>query len=203
MAHTPGVINTPGTIVTTPGSVPPSNQPAQEPTPKGPSKHLQYATHFPIPQEEYCNHECNQRMVVLYGVGKARDESRHVFKKATKELQRLFSKKNCIDIVSGELGKKQKKKEKDREKEKDVDSSTNLEMIYTKFQKLSYYDQHAATWTCANAILEQFQSFSSGSSQYLPVVENIAFLFDLMENALNINGMISFAVQVCSVPVIF
>lgn len=36
------------------------------------SRHLQYVTHFPIPQEEQFTHECNQRTVVLFGVGKGK-----------------------------------------------------------------------------------------------------------------------------------
>ena len=58
----------------TPGSVPPASQSRQSqpdpPQPKRPSKHLYYATHFPIPQDETCTHEVNQRLITLYGVGK-------------------------------------------------------------------------------------------------------------------------------------
>lgn len=73
--------------------------------PKGPSRHMVYATHFPIPQDDCSSHEINQRMIVLYGVGKARDEARHMFKKISKEIVKLFSKRNCIDVTSGDLGK--------------------------------------------------------------------------------------------------
>ena len=96
----------------TPGGavVPPLHQ-SQEPShqqqqqSKRPVRHLQYATHLPIPQDDLSSHECNQRMVVLYGVGKARDEARHVVKKINKEIMKLFSKKNSIDISSGDIGK--------------------------------------------------------------------------------------------------
>ena len=80
----------------------PSHQPQQ---PKGPSRHMVYATHFPIPQDDCSVHEINQRMIVLYGVGKARDEARHMFKKISKEIVKLFSKRNCVDVTSGDLGK--------------------------------------------------------------------------------------------------
>lgn len=53
-------------------------------------KHLCYAMHFPIPQDEYGNHENNQRIVMLYGVGKARDEARHIVKKTTKVSRAEF-----------------------------------------------------------------------------------------------------------------
>lgn len=42
-----------------------------------------------------------QRYVLLYGVGKARDEARAAVKKLTKEICKLFSKKCSIDIAEG------------------------------------------------------------------------------------------------------
>lgn len=55
------------------------------------SRHLLYTTHFPLPQDETCSqHDCNQRHVLLYGVGRVRDEARHIVKKMTKEVSRKF-----------------------------------------------------------------------------------------------------------------
>ena len=69
----------------TPGSVPPASQSRQSapdpPQPKRPSKHLYYATHFPIPQDETCTHEVNQRLITLYGVGKVCTINVSVFEK--------------------------------------------------------------------------------------------------------------------------
>jgi mediator of RNA polymerase II transcription subunit 12 len=58
---------------------------------------------------------------VLYGVGSAREEARRSLKKTTKEIVKLFSKKNCIDVHSGEL-MKAKKKNKEKEGKGDVAS---------------------------------------------------------------------------------
>ncbi|XP_063430577.1 mediator of RNA polymerase II transcription subunit 12-like protein isoform X5 [Mytilus trossulus] len=168
-------------------------------TPKGPSRHMLYAQHFPIPQDEMSSHECNQRMTVLYGVGKARDEARHIVKKVTKETLRLFSKKNCIDVSSGDLGKNKKKKDKEIGEASSVQSATNFESIFegifNKFQKLSYYDQHVVTHSCVTAVLEQINGFVNENSDYLPLVENISFLIDLMEYSCNIYGLLEFSVQ--------
>lgn len=42
-----------------------------------PSRHLLYTTHFPLSQDDpFSQHDCNQRHVLLYGVGKIRDEAR-------------------------------------------------------------------------------------------------------------------------------
>jgi mediator of RNA polymerase II transcription subunit 12 len=52
------------------------------------------------------------------------------------------------------------------------------------------------TWQCAVQVQEMLNSFALGSSSYLPVQEHVAFLFDLMENALNIYGLIDMCIQV-------
>ncbi|XP_056005371.1 mediator of RNA polymerase II transcription subunit 12-like protein isoform X2 [Ostrea edulis] len=164
---------------------------------KGPSRHMLYAQHFPIPDDDSI-HECNQRIAVLYGVGKARDDAKHVVKKISKEVLKMFSKKNCVDISSGELGRVKKRKEKEA-----IDSMSNVstnfenvfEGIFNKFQKLSYHDQHAVTAQCKNLVLEEIRNFTACSSFYLPLVENVSYLFDLMEYSLNIHGLLDFSVQ--------
>lgn len=78
-------------------------------------------------QEEGYSHECNQRMTTLYGVGKGRDEARHVLKKMSKEVMKLFSKKNSHDISDGSKNKKKR--------EKETEIATNYEAIFNKFQK--------------------------------------------------------------------
>ena len=167
--------------------------------PKGPSRHMLYATHFPLHQDELSNHECNQRLIVLFGVGKGRDNARHILKKVSKEILRLYSKKNCIDVSSGDLGKIKKKKEKEGEASVSVQMVGNLEVTFSKFQKLSYYDQHAVTAHCTSAVLEQICSFTNEKSSYLPQVENISYLFDLMEFSMDISNLLEFSIQVSRV----
>lgn len=65
------------------------------------SRHLLYTTHFPLPMEEWTTHEINQRSVLLFGVGRTRDEARHLVKKINKEVTRLFNKKFSIDVAEG------------------------------------------------------------------------------------------------------
>ncbi|CAG5131136.1 unnamed protein product, partial [Candidula unifasciata] len=177
---------------------------AQPPVPKGPSRHMVYATHFPIPQDDCSSHEINQRMIVLYGVGKARDDARHMFKKISKEIVKLFGKRNCIDVTSGDLGKVKKKKEKEaKEGEVTVTPSMsntaiatpNFDSLQQKFSKLSYFDQHQVTAQCTSAVLDQIKSFTAGNSSYLPLGDNISFLFDLMQSALNISGLMDFIIR--------
>jgi mediator of RNA polymerase II transcription subunit 12 len=68
--------------------------------------------------------------------------------------------------------------------------------VTQKMQGLSYFDQHVISQQCASTVLEMLSSFASGSSNYLPVQEHVAFLFDLMELSLNIYGLIDVCIQV-------
>lgn len=150
-----------------------------------PSRHLLYTTHFPLPQDDtFSPHDCNQRYVLLYGVGKVRDEARHTVKKMSKEICKLFSKKFSIDVAEGGKVKKHSRNE------------FNFEATTQKCQSLSYFDQHVVTWQCSTTVIEMLNSFASGNSNYLPVQEHVAFLFDLMELALNIYGLIDVCIQI-------
>ena len=147
-------------------------------------RHITYTTHFPLPQDETTVHECNQRHILLYGVGKARDEARHAVKKATKDMLKLFSRKASMDLTDG--GKVKKSAVKD---------GFSFESALSRFQNLPFFDQHAVTGSCATTCIEMLNAVATGSANYLPLVESIAFLFDLMDMALNVHGMIDFIIQ--------
>lgn len=72
----------------------------------------------------------------------------------------------------------------------------SFEATTAKVQGLSYCDRHVVTWQCALTVIEMLSSFASGPSSYLPVQEHVAFLFDLMELAFNIYGLIDVCIQV-------
>ncbi|XP_058264024.1 mediator of RNA polymerase II transcription subunit 12 isoform X2 [Hemibagrus wyckioides] len=149
-------------------------------------RHIQYATHFPIPQEESASHECNQRLVVLYGVGKQRDEARHSIKKITKDILKVLNRKSTAE-TGGEEGQKRKRSK--------PEAFPTAEDIFSKFQHLSHFDQHQVTSQVSRNVLEQITSFALGMSYHLPLVQHIQFIFDLMEYSLNISGLIDFAIQ--------
>ncbi len=64
-------------------------------------RHMQYCYHFPLPPDESSSHDCNQRHVMLYGVGKGKDEASKSVKKLFKDIMKLFSKKCSIDVSDG------------------------------------------------------------------------------------------------------
>uniref|UniRef100_A0A8B9G4Q0 Mediator complex subunit 12L n=1 Tax=Amazona collaria TaxID=241587 RepID=A0A8B9G4Q0_9PSIT len=152
-------------------------------------RHLQYATHFPIPLDESSSHECNQRLILLYGVGKERDEARHQLKKITKDILKILNKKSTTEM-GGKFGDEGQKARKTKQ-----EAFPTLETVFTKLQQLSYFDQHQVTSQISSNVLEQITSFASGTSYHLPLAHHIQLIFDLMEPALNINGLIDFAIQ--------
>lgn len=49
------------------------------------SRHFLYAKHFPLCQDDTVSqHDTNQRYILLFGVGKERDEKKHAVKKMAK-----------------------------------------------------------------------------------------------------------------------
>ena len=72
-------------------------------------RHWQYVYHFPLPQDENSTHECNQRNVLLYGVGRGRDDASKNVKRICKEVIKLFHKKLSIDVSDGGKVKKHNK----------------------------------------------------------------------------------------------
>lgn len=54
------------------------------------SQHVQYATHFPIPFECGTPHDLNQRLILLYGVGKSRTEAINKSKEITNVLIKML-----------------------------------------------------------------------------------------------------------------
>ncbi|KAG5680297.1 hypothetical protein PVAND_009814 [Polypedilum vanderplanki] len=150
----------------------------------GACRHYLYTMHFPLSQDDASQHDCNQRYVLLYGVGKERDERKHSVKKMSKEICKLFSKKFSIDVAEGGKVKKHSRNE------------FNFESTLNKCQMMCYFDQHFVTWQCAVTVQEMLNSFANGNSNYLPVAEHVAFLFDLMEVALNIYGVIDMCIQI-------
>ncbi|KAE8584082.1 hypothetical protein XENTR_v10020816 [Xenopus tropicalis] len=147
-------------------------------------RHIQYATHFPIPQEESCSHECNQRLVVLYGVGRQRDDARHIIKRITRDILKVLNRKSTSETDEGQRRRRAK-----------PEAFPTAEEIFCRFQQLSHFDQHQVTAQVSRNVLEQITSFALGLSYHLPLVQHIQFIFDLMEYSLNISGLIDFAIQ--------
>lgn len=127
--------------------------------------------------DETSSHDCNQRYVLLFGVGKQRDDARHTVKRISKDICKLFSKKFCIDVAEGSdsflmynantvlvhihmthsvffsTGGKVKKH---------LRNEFNFEIITNKVQALSYFDQHLVTFQCSATLFEVINNFATG-----------------------------------------
>lgn len=151
-------------------------------------------------------HDCNQRHILLYGVGKAREESRHAVKKVSKEMCRLFHKKLAIDVqtegtnlaggVGAFVGSSKSRKHSSR-------LEFNFELSMQRFLALSYFDRHAVAAQAASTCMEMISSFTVGGAAYLPVLEHISFLFDLFEVSLSISGLVDLCMQLLKGILIF
>lgn len=150
------------------------------------SRHYHYTQHFPLPPAEpdHTPHDANQRHILLYGVGRARDEAKHAVKKMTKEICKLFSKKFSIDVAEGGKIKKHSR------------SEFNFEAVTHKFQAMSMYEQGAVSWAVGGAVCEALAAYAAGATTYLPQPEHVAFALDLMEIALNVHGLIDTCIQI-------
>ena len=154
------------------------------------SRHWQYVYHLPLPQEDSvaANHDMNQRHVLLYGVGKGKDEISKYVKKLLREIIKLFSKsKYAMDVSDGGKVKKHSK------------SEFNFIHILSQMKALSFHDQLSVNHTCGQAVLEMLNAFAHGlgsNTNYLPVPEYISFLFDLAGMSLNIQGILDWCLQI-------
>lgn len=173
-------------------------------------RHLLYATHFPLPQEEFNgpfgSHEGNQRTILLFGVGRSRDDARHQVKKINREVTKLFSKKFSIDVSEG--GFWIKLFGADAFSHNSVLKSTggkvkklwrtefNWDGLVTRFNALSYYDQHQVVIAGNVAMREMLYGFSMGPGMYLPLIDHVAHLTQLMESCLYVTGLLEFCNQV-------
>ncbi|XP_040205105.1 mediator of RNA polymerase II transcription subunit 12-like protein [Rana temporaria] len=126
-------------------------------------------------------------MILLYGVGKERDEARHQLRKITKDLLKILNTNGTSDSAVGDDGHRTRRNKQE--------SFPSLESTFSRLQHLSYFDQHQVTSQISCNVLEQITSFASGTSYHLPLAHHVQLILDLMEPALNINGLIDFAVQ--------
>ena len=75
-------------------------------------------------------------------------------------------------------------------------SEFNWDGLVSKFSALSYYDQHQVVSAGIAAMMEMLCGFSMGSGGYLPLIDHVAHLTQLMESCLYITGLLDFCNQV-------
>ena len=87
------------------------------------------------------------RHVLLYGSGRGKDETSRQFRKLTKEIIKLFTKKFAVDVAEAGKIKRHNK------------SEFIFSEVVRKFEELSYFDQHTVTSQCGQTVIEMVQAF--------------------------------------------
>ncbi|KRX61890.1 Mediator of RNA polymerase II transcription subunit 12-like protein [Trichinella sp. T9] len=154
------------------------------------SKHYFNVLHFPVPQDDQYRHECNQRQLLLFGSNSDQYSRKHILKKLTKELNKLWSKKTSAELTTTGLIRVRK-----------IIDSESLCSLSRKIQNLVFYDQFAVMDCCCDAGIAQFNSFISGQSNCLPTLENFDFLLGLLEESSNFISLVEFVEAIiCLLP---
>ncbi|KAL1230178.1 Mediator of RNA polymerase II transcription subunit 12-like protein [Trichinella pseudospiralis] len=154
------------------------------------SKHYFNVLHFPLPQDDQYRHECNQRQLLLFGSNSDQYSRKHILKKLTKELNKLWSKKTSAELTTTGLIRVRK-----------IIDSESLCSLSRKIQNLVFYDQFAVMDCCCDAGIAQFNSFINGQSNCLPTLENFDFLLGLLEESSNFISLVEFMEAViCLLP---
>ncbi len=179
------------------------------------SKLAVYVLHFPIPQIPQFQHERNQRFVVLYGFGTKKQEIMDKTYNLTKNLKYLFCRKTAIDLnepptplTSSSSSSKQRTTNNNSLKKhfntittlnfalstSDIDRLTQLNIQYSK---MSYYDQYCIMNKLIIHLIDIYKTLDH--KNYLPKLQHIQFMFDLMESNLNVFNLLLFVIRLLHV----
>ncbi|XP_055337250.1 mediator of RNA polymerase II transcription subunit 12-like protein [Paramacrobiotus metropolitanus] len=159
------------------------------------SPHYYYVLHFPIPSatDMEGTHETNQRLALLYGFGRARDQPRHQVKKIRKDIQKLFHRKGCYDAMDGKMDPRPPK----------ADIAGIISGLRQALKSLSYFDRNIVSTAAMGPLLETLHNFSQDQSQYVPAVESIIFVMQMMEAAFNIRQLLTCVTKVLGELTVF
>ena len=194
----------------------PAQQPPLKPG-KPRSKLAQYVLHIPVPQTQRFQHERNQRFVVLYGFGAKKLEILDKTAAMKKSLLRLFARKVSIDLTDlakqlttpGGGGGQKAAPKSGGAKSPLVSKLTNrvTNMHYTlsaadtdlfgqitdQYTKLDYNDQYAIIHQVQLTVIDIYKTLDQ--KNFLPKLQYLQYLFDLMESNMNIFNLLLFAIR--------
>ena len=167
------------------------------------SKLALFVLHFPVPQTNQFQHERNQRCVVLYGFGVKRQEMLDNINLMNKNLFRLFTRKASIDLSYISLNNDENRRNKYFNTITTLNFSLSmaeqeqLNQISVQYLKMNYYDQYSIIFKLNSQLIEIYKSLDV--KNYLPKLQYLQFIFDLMESDLNIFNLILFAIKLLHV----
>ncbi|CAH3150356.1 unnamed protein product [Pocillopora meandrina] len=154
------------------------------------SQHAQYAQHFPIPAENVTAHESNQRLILLYGVGKARSQAIATTKEVMKALCAMLNDLGKVDDSGLCTDQGQSNEYLVLKRERDEKRA----VLYSKFSNLTCFDQYLAVAKCTNILRDQKakQPKIFGLVMPTPTLSQLEFLYDLFELSGDVHGLLDF-----------
>ncbi|CAF1122651.1 unnamed protein product [Adineta steineri] len=145
---------------------------------------LFFLEQFPYPLEDDFRDDFNQRKIILFGITPKRDEAKRQLKNNVRLLSSLFKLHNCLETTI----------------ESPPFTRPTPFASYLKIRKsilsLSYHDQYYVTNRVSKLLIERLTNFIERRTSRLPWLDDVAFLFELMEKSLNLYGLIQTCVDI-------
>ncbi|CAF0940583.1 unnamed protein product [Rotaria sordida] len=145
---------------------------------------LFYLEQFPYPLDEDFRDDFNQRKIILFGITPKRDEAKRQLKTNVRLLSSLFKLRNCLETTT---------------ESPPFTRSTpyaHYLQIRRSILSLSYHDQYYVTNRVSKLLIERLTNFIERRTSRLPWLDDVAFLFELMEKSLNLYGLIQTCVDI-------
>lgn len=155
------------------------------------SKSAQFALHMPLPPMDCYQAERNQRFVMIYGFGAKRNEIVKKTKGLQKDLLKIFAKKSSIDLGEARLNV--------QEKLFGAVDAENQSALFQRYTTLPYYDQYQMSFAMADHVLTMLKACVAKTSNVLPSINSMLFMFDLMESSCNVFQALQYAIKILKV----
>ncbi|VDM39691.1 unnamed protein product [Toxocara canis] len=153
------------------------------------SPHERFLIHLPVPQTNEYRSECNQRALLLYGIGEHRDTVKNELKKAAREITKIWTKRIVIEFSFSKPSEIRFKKRANRDQ---------INEALQKFKSQTYYDQVVLCGWCCDNFISMITEFVDGHSAVLPAAEGFDVLLSMMEHCKNISAIMELAEEVLS-----
>uniref|UniRef100_A0A915CBV2 Mediator complex subunit Med12 domain-containing protein n=2 Tax=Parascaris univalens TaxID=6257 RepID=A0A915CBV2_PARUN len=148
------------------------------------SPHERFLIHLPVPQTNEYRSECNQRALLLYGIGEQRDTVKNELKKAAREITKIWTKRIVVEFSFSKPSEIRFKKRASRDQ---------INEALQKFKSQTYYDQVVLCGWCCDNFISMITDFVDGHSAVLPAAEGFDVLLNMMEHCKNISGIMELA----------
>lgn len=139
------------------------------------SRHLLFATYFPIGDSHLSKQELNERAVVLCGVGKTRNRVERIVRKVTVDVEHYFR------LLSGI--------------QTPVLPDSLIPDLIKRFRALPTFEQRVLATTCEKVLRKAVHRSDTGVYQY-PSCTQLVFVCELLETSGGIRQILSLLIDI-------